>query len=460
MSITLLRLYLFGLLKGFLMATEVWFRNLHNYVRELAEVGGPFRVVWDRGILVKKHIDALKHAQLYFGENADFRILLVGPQGTAELGPNNGMDNPVGVYPTWEYGEDIDLLEEMISSPVGEDEEACDADVQIDQKPVFGQEHRVVVSKLPNMQLRSSRGFFRVLTELQEEYPEAIIHLHGLYSYKYMFGKGIASVDTEPRTDAANGKVVLPSGHIMAYARTVACPQWVELMGMNVVDLKIPRNRCIFNIRSAKWAGEHFTENIRFKTRGPDNSDPNSPVTSIPTTAATRTRKLLAPRPGDKITCDDCSLASSCKYWREGAVCTMPGSETNSLAKYFQSRDSDRIIDALGTVLSAQAKRLQQGMEDEDEYGELSPEVTKIMNQLFSNGVKLAKLVNPNLTKPLVQINNGSAAAVSGSNPQQLMAAVVRAIEDTGVKREDITPQMVENMLSKMTGQPLQIQEK
>lgn len=139
----------------------------------------------------------------------------------------------------------------------------------------------------------------------------------------------------------------------------------------------------------------------------------------------------------------------------------MPGSETNGLAKYFQSRDSDRIIDALGTVLAAQASRLERGMQVEDEFSELDPEVTKLMNQVFTNGVKLAKLVNPNLTKPLVQINNGAAAAVSGSNPQQLMAAVVRAIEDTGVKREDITQQMVESMLAGMTSkEPVQIESR
>lgn len=433
------------------MATEVWFRNPHNYVKELAEVGAPYRVVWDRGILVKKHIDAHKHASLYFGENADWRVLLVGAQGTAELDPLHTMENPRGVYPTWEHGEDINILEEMMANPIGEDPDACAADLPADQRPVPLQEHRVVITNTPNAHLSANRPFYRKLKELQEDYPECILHLHGSYSYRFMFGMGYQSADVEPRGDAANGRVVLPSGKILAYARTVSCIQWVNLLGMSVTDLKVPRNRCIYNIRSAKWAGEHFTEDIRFKTQGKHNADPNSPTTVVPTTARSRTQLKLAPQAGDKITCDDCSLALGCKYFRVGAVCSVPGSETSELAKYFQSRDSGRIIDALGTVLAAQTNRLQRGMEDEEEFGELDPEVTKIMNQLFTNGVKLAKLVDPTLSKPMVQINNG-AAAVQSSNPKQLMAAVVRAIEDSGVRREDITPAMVEDMLRKMGG--------
>lgn len=433
------------------MATEVWFRNPHNYVLELTEVGAPFRVVWDRGILVKKHIDAQKHAALYFGENADWRVLLVGPQGTAELDSSHSLENPLAVYPTWEHGEDLAILEEMMSNPLGEDEDACEADVPVDQRPVRGQEHRVIVTNLPNAHLSANRPFFRKLKELQEDYPECILHIHSMYSYRIMFGSGFASVDVEPRSDAANGRVILPSGKIMAYARTVGCTQWVNLLGMSVTDLKIPRNRCIYNIKSAQWAGEHFTEDVRFKTKGKAEVDPSAPTAVMPTTARSRTSLAISPKQGDKITCDTCSLAVGCKFFRVGAVCSVPGSETSELAKYFQSRDSSRIIDALGTVLAAQTNRLQRGMEDEDEYGELDPEVTKIMNQLFTNGVKLAKLIDPSLSKSMVQINNG-AAAVSSTNPKQLMAAVVRALEDQGVRREDITPGMVEDMLRKMGG--------
>jgi hypothetical protein len=434
--------------------TEVWFRNPHNYVRELAEIGGPFRVVWDRGILIKKRIDPLIHAGVYFGKSADVEILCVGPQGTAHLDFDHPLDKPKAVYPTWEYGEDFKILEEMVSSPIGFDADACSADVPLDERPIVGQPHRVVVTNLPNAQAGSSRPFYRHLRELQEEYPDCNIMLHGSYSYRVMFGFGFGSADVEPRTEAANGKVVLPNGKTLAYARTVGQLQWVNLLGFSVTDLKVPRERCMFNIKSAMWAAEHFNEDIKFQSRGTAEVDPNSPKTVVPTTAAARVHSSLKMAEGDKIACDSCSLAVGCKYFREGAVCSLPGSETSPLAKAFQSRDSGRIIDGLGTVLAAQTNRLERGMQSEEEFGELDPEVTKLMNQLFTNGVKLAKLVDPTLSKPLVQINNGARAAVAGSSPKELGAAVVRELEAQGISREDITPEMFERMLLQMTGGP------
>lgn len=438
---------------SYVMTTEVWFRNPHNYVKELAETGGPFRVVWDRGILVKKRIEPVMHAKVYFGENADFEILCVGAQGTAHLDKDHGLDRPKAVYPTWEYGENFNILEEMVSSPIGMDAEACSSDVPLDERPVVGQPHRVVVTNLPNAQVGANRPFYRHLRELQEEYPDCNITLHGSYSFRVMFGMGFGSADVDPRTAAANGKVTLPNGKELAYARTIGQLQWVNLLGMSVTDLKVPRDRCIFNIKGARWAGEHFTENLKFKSQGKTAFDPDAPMTVVPVTSSFKSDKDLEKQEGDMITCDTCSLTDTCKLYREGAVCTVNGAETNPLAKAFQSRDSGRIIDGLGTILAAQTDRLQRGMESEEEFGELDPEVTKMMNSLFKNGVQLAKLVDPTLTKPLVQINNG-AAAVAGASPKELGATVIRALEEQGYTRDQITPEIFERMLLQMTGGP------
>ena len=90
--------------------TEVWFRNPHNYVRELVEVGYG-NIAWDMGMLVSRGIDPVKHAQLYFDSaQVPWRILLVGTQGSVEIDKDHGPGNPIGVYPTWEYGEDFELL--------------------------------------------------------------------------------------------------------------------------------------------------------------------------------------------------------------------------------------------------------------------------------------------------------------------------------------------------------------
>ena len=405
-------------------------------------------------MLVKKRIDPVQHAKLYFGEDADVEILAIGTQGTAHLDLQNGLDRPKAVYPTWEYGENFNVLEEMVSSPIGFDADACSAAVPLDERPVVGQPHRVVVTSLPNAQLGANRPFYRNLRELQEEYPDCILLLHGSYSYRVMFGMGFGAADVDPRTDAANGKVNLPNGKTLAYARTVGQLQWVNLLGMSVTDLKVPSERCVFNIKSAIWAGDHFTENLKVKTRGSVTADPDAPMTLIPVTSSFRSDKRVEAQEGDMIECDSCSLSDTCKLYREGAVCSVQGTEGNALAKMFQSRDSSKIIDGLGTVLAAQTNRLQRGMESEEEFGELDSEVTKMMNSIFGNGIKLAKLVDPTLSKPLVQINNGKVSAVAGSSPKELGAAVIAELERQGFTRDQITPQMFEQMLLQMTGGP------
>jgi hypothetical protein len=110
-------------------------------------------------------------------------------------------------------------------------------------------------------------------------------------------------------------------------------------------------------------------------------------------------------------------------------------------------RDSDTIIDGLGTLLAAESRRLERAYADEEEKGGISPEVTKIINTLFDRGVKLAKLVNPALAaagaaKFNFKINNNTAT-INAASPQQLMAAVVQELVSRGIPRDQITPEMV-----------------
>lgn len=435
--------------------TEVWFRNPKLYVRELAEVGaGANRIAWDRGSCVKYRIDPHKFASLYFGQT-DWRILMVGEQGTTEIDSEHNLDNPVAVYPTWAYGEDhFSLLEEMITNPIGQDMEACNADVNPDVRPVFGQPHRVVITHLPDGRTSAGKNFLRQVRELQEDYPKCIIHVHGLISWRLAFGMGFGAADIEPRTDAANKRIVLPTGKIIDYARAVGAMQWINILGMSVSDLRVPRNRCIYNIKSALWAGENFDKNIRFKTRGQVEVDPDAPDHEPAQTKHTYI-PLSPVSVGDKEICDTCSLSNTCKYYREGAVCSLPGTENSQLARYFRTRDSGMILEGLGRVLEIQTQRAERGLDDEQEYGEMDPEVTKQLNSVFSNGVKLAKLVDPSLTKPGVQINVGQQGALASAQPAQLVAAAVSALEARGINRADITPRMLESVLAEMTAGPM-----
>lgn len=438
------------------MATEVWFRNPHDYIRELVEVG-ECNIAWDRGLLVKKGIDPLKHAELYFGVTFPYRILLVGSQGTAEYRQDCTIDTPVAVYPTWEYGEDSILLEEMLANPYGEDTEACnDPTVRDDERPVWGQEHRVVITSVPNTSTGPGRSFIRYLKGLQEDYPKAIIHLHGTYGWKVAFGMGFGAADVEPRTAAQKGKVHLASGSIEPYERLVAKPQWATSLGFTPQELSVPRNRCMYNIKSALWAGKHYTELYKFRTRS-GKSEVDYKSSDKDFTPATTKSHLSSPakaQEGDKMLCDTCSLQNKCKYFRSGAVCTVPGAEPVRLARMFQTRNADDIIDGLGTLLAANTNRLERGLDMEKALDEVDPEVSKMMGQVFDQGVKLAKLIEPGRfsggAKVQVNVGAGGAASVSAANPRQLVAATIQELVRQGVPRDQITPAMIQGALEGM----------
>lgn len=434
--------------------TECWFRNPDLCIKELVECRA-HNIVWDRGYVYKKRIDPVTHADLYFPPEVDFRLLLVGEQGAAELHRGETLDRPRAVYPVWEYGQEWDILEDIMANPVGENEHICsDTTVQPDERPVLGQEHRIVIIRPPTSGSGPGRKFFTDLRNLQLEYPECIVHVHGVYSYRIAFGLGFASADVEPRLLAKNGKVALPTGKEMLYEQTMRCSQWVTLLGFNVSDLKNPRNRCMYNIKSALWAAEHFTELVKFKSRGRGKADTTTPGSIVPLASPNTSVTGGNAKQGDKYLCDTCSLQNSCKYYRAGSVCTVPGSEPSRLASQFNTRDADTILGGLGALLASQANRLERGMEEEIDYGELDPEVTRIAGLLLKGGKDLAKLLNPALRagpSTAIQINTGGAAAsIGAASPNQVVASMVAELEARGIKRADITPAMIEGLLAEM----------
>jgi hypothetical protein len=439
------------------VGTQVWFRNPHDYIRELVECGES-KVAWDRGLLVKKGIDPIKHADLYYGNSFQWRVLTVGSQGTAEYRPGDTIQKPTAVYPTWVYGEDSQILEDFLASPMGEDDAACsDMSVSGDERPVKGQEHRVVVTELPNTGELVGRAFLRYLRDLQQEYPEAILHVHGLYTWKGCFNYGFGAADVEPRTAASKGRVHLPAGSVEKYERLVAKPQWAAALGFKPSELEVPRNRCMYNIKSAVWAGENYMELVKFKVTGEgsgnyESSDNDHEPATTKSVVTGRYGKFLET---DKQLCDTCSLQNKCKYYREGSVCTVPGAEPVKLARMFNTRNADDIIDGLGTLLSANSTRLERGMRAEQVDGEVNPEVSKMMGQVFEQGVKLAKLLDPNRfgaggAKVQVNVGTSGAAQVSGANPRQFAASVVQSLVQQGIPRDQITPEMVAGVLEGM----------
>jgi hypothetical protein len=427
---------------------EVWFRNPLNYIREVVEVGHG-QVVFDRGLLVKKHIDPLAWADIFFPVGMHYRLLLVGDQGSAEY--CRGDKKPRAVYPTWDYlNENLTDLEDLLANPFGEDEELCSSNrTPLDERPVLGQEHRVVIINLPDARQGIGKRILRELTDLQQEYPEAILHVHGSYSHR-IFTYGFGAVDLELRTDAQKGYVILANGKRLRYEQAKLWPQWVKVVGMTPGDLAQPRNRCIFNMKSALWAGGHYNENVSFRVQRS-----SADVVDISSKRATPVtikgyRRGGPARDGDKFLCDSCSFARTCKYYREGAVCSVPDSDAAELGRMFKTRDSDTIIDGLGTVLAKQVERLETGMTREALEGELDPEVTRVANLILQNGNRLAKLVNPALqggTKVGVFVGAGGAQAALPASPKALVANMIAELEKRGIPREKITNEMILNLM-------------
>ena len=436
--------------------TQVWFRNPDNYIKELVETGQAY-VAWDRGYLEKRRIDADKHAQLYFNSGQPYRALLIGTQGTAELRNDFTLEKPAAVYPTWAYGDDLALLEEMLENPAGQDMIACnDKSVSADERPVWGQEHRVIITDLPSVTTGPGRKMMTVLKTLQEDYPDAIVHIHGLYSMRVCFGMGFGAADFEPRSTAQKGKVYLANGKEIKFEKAVESPQWVTQLGFKPVDLAVPRVRCMFNIKSALWAGEHYNDIFNFKAKRNktvpiDITTPREEY-KPPTDNRTFTKNLLAPSEGDKFHCNTCSLQNECKQYRDGAVCTLSDAEPKELATYFGTRDSSMIIDGLGQLMEVNTRRLKRSIDQEEIFGDVSPEVTKMLGQVFDQGVKLAKLIDPNLragAKVQVNVGQGGQAQVV-MDPKRMAAEAIRALEAQGIPRDKITPQMVAGLLEGM----------
>lgn len=431
-------------------------RNPYLYIRELVEEQVS-DLAWDRGILKKRHIDPIKFADLYFGPTVAWRQLLIGEQGAVELRPGYDMEHPFAVYPVWSYQDDINVLEDLMANPLSTREEVYEQNLRPDEMPVQGQPHMIVINDIPSLTTNVARHFMLELSELNNEYPDVSLHIHNLESYNFTFGAGFESCDLNPRSSAAHGSVVLPAGRQLPWQHMHHYSQWVTILDMKPVDLRVPRNRCIYNIRSALWAGKYYAENYKFYVRSIGKSRLNLDEMSLPENKwvppETKGFKTARYKPGDKQMCNTCSVMTSCKYMRDGAVCIVPGSENKELAKYFNTRDSEQIISGLGILMQAQSKRLERGMKDEVDIGELDPNVTKILNQLFDQGVKLAKLVNPDLrggAKVQVNVGTNGAAAVSMGRPKQFIAAIIHDLEARGIERKDITPELVQATLEAM----------
>lgn len=128
----------------------------------------------------------------------------------------------------------------------------------------------------------------------------------------------------------------------------------------------------------------------------------------------------------------------------------------------FGSRDPGKIIDALGEWNAKMAERAFEAMEGEvpTEDKALDPTVSTALKQVFDNGTKLAKLIDPKLsggggnsgTTVNIGITGGARPQVTAtrtdeSQTRELAATVIAELEAEGHLRSQITEAMVKEKL-------------
>ena len=461
--------------------TDLWFRNADRAMAVCA-AQGVSRLTWTRQHLARLKMDGIIFVrQFYMHTAVRPKIMLIGIQGSAEYDMFSKITEPIAVYPTWSGKEDSwDDLRAMIDNPVGEDLKRCTPG-RLPQAltPVYGQKHRIVIHNNPSAQTGLGKRFFLTLSQWQNDYPEVEFFLNGSKSFSTMFGLKFRACDFGlSDLGDRNLEMILANGMIIdldlkatkfgsPVERLMQHEDWVKLVGLTAPEVMRDQNkRFVLRIRSARWAAKHWSNNLRFfredRNLAPDLIDEPEESFRPPESKRIVLRpKQFSLAEADRILCNRCRIQAGCRFYRADSICGVIGSEMSDLEKYFDSRHAGRIVDGLAQLTRLQARRLETTMTQESAGTAINPEVDKQINALFNNGVKLAKLVDPNLAGPgtKVQVNvgtGGSAQVVASSNPKQMMAAIVEALEIQGIPREKITPEMVAGVLKSMSANSTQ----
>lgn len=443
--------------------TEVWFRNPGDYIREVKEAGES-NLVFDFGWLHKRKFNPHPWISAHFGLDNPYRLILCGPQGSPEFAPHT--ENPIAVYPTWEYSEDISELETFMAYNVGDDPNLTDDEsIPADQRYRPGQEHRVFVTGVPRMELKTTKVFLRLLAAMQKDNPQCIMHLHGGNTFATPIRLEYGAFDWNPRLEASHGNFFIHNGKYVRHSEGIAKKFARELTVLGYVpkDTMIARNRCIINIKASVYMAAHFgdDDNLLMQRRDGASIDVNVPEKDfLPVVAASPIVGRRGTEFGDKIVCDECSLSKSCRQYVPEGICTLPGTEGKKLADFFETRDIESIKNGYAGLIKATAERFDMGRENEVAHDELDPAVTRIGTSLGGMLEKFAKIIDPKLNGGAVQVNVGRVGGsdqhltIDGKevSPDQLLRrAMNELIEANGGKMEGITESMVRDKLLELS---------
>jgi len=416
---------------------------------------------------------------------------LVGNPGTAAQIADDGkllietgrfieewsVEGRLGVHLIWDFNVDMmEALLQMMSVDSVLYDDLTPADRKyIEANFVPGQRRMVAVVCPP---ARTAASFWNTL-DRAVKMDEGSCDLHYMArnrrnsnmlptQFGKMFSGLFGSVSMLP-----NGKTItIPNGGSCQTEKAWDRPginEWLHVVGFELEDVCLSgpvgvRNRRALSLASALWASRNWNDGIS-RLEKPDD-DPDWAVKVAEVGAAPELLKMLpatkialrkkggaspTPASGDMIACNACSLFDQCRLARVGAICTLRESDMGELAEFFKTRDAQRVIEGLGHLLGKQADRVEAVMADEaradpEEAAALRDDVTKMIHGLFDRGAKLAMLNDPRLKGgPQVQVSltNNAVGQITQGSPQQLAAGVVAELEARGVRREDITPELI-----------------
>lgn len=115
----------------------------------------------------------------------------------------------------------------------------------------------------------------------------------------------------------------------------------------------------------------------------------------------------------------------------------------------FDDPDPDKVLGALSDVLKVQVQRAKEAMDEEDPEKPRS-EITKMLNAIFANGVRYAKLVAPARFTPGSKIQITTPGQPTMLSPQRVVADLVKEFEKQGIPASEITSDMIDKMIGRM----------
>lgn len=390
-------------------------------------------------------------------------------------------DEPIRI-PTWAYGRDP---QELIRLCRNAEKHGYD---------------RIGVGFLPRQQPSEQNRTLEWLYRLGAEYENIKFHYTLGSSWRHMFGLNFASTDFNPSYTAKFNNIWLPNGLCRNRRAFQKHLKWIHVLGFSVQELTSYENRVRFNMASALWAAEHYREAIPLsKVQKREQGDPLGLLTpnrgNATLTRAQRMRRptvaqkmahptfdpdvypqtspdldepyhmtepiegapLIPVKPktdtsGDRILCNSCSLAPTCHVYREGAICAVPTSPTSRLATVFGTRDTEMIKGALAEILSKQVERYERSAERfrEDEESDVmdlkrSAHLLKMETSLVRSTETFMKILDPSFREsniPAIQNNT-----MHVYNPNVLVANVVKQLEEKGIDRSSLTPELIQQAI-------------